>query len=550
MSHGDVEQQFTQALDRTKFSNTLYKWLLAGILVQAFIYSFEVNLMYGCLPYVMNVFAATSLTAIMPTILQIVSAALVPFFTKISDVVGRFESFTFAMVSYVLGYIVQGTSSVFDQFAGGQVLFAIGTTGMQTLTQVLIADTTPLINRGIVFALWDMGSAVNIWTTQALIKPLTAPEFNWRHIYVIIATLSAVGAIAVLVPLFIVQRKSRQGAQGQRRSIGWFLHEFDTIGALLLTAALSLILLPIILANTYEDNWRNPVILGCLFGGLAALILLIIWEAKFTDRPIMPMRIWMQRTCFGGLVVQFVLTMMASSNWAYFTVYLVVSRNLSFDGALLLERGYQMAYLLVALATGFAMKRFNTSRPFVWAGIVLCTVGTGLMIPARMPDSSDAFVVISQTIVGCGGGMSSIAASVSVTGVVHRRDIAIVIGATQILSSIASAVGSALAGGVWTQLLPKELGEHVTGEYDLFQAVNNVTYVALLDEPTKSQVIAAYGDSQKVLSIISCAMAILACLSAFMMQHVDLLQSQEEQDAAYGGDVVAKRETEEVYEEK
>ncbi|KAF9158454.1 hypothetical protein DFQ26_007632 [Actinomortierella ambigua] len=531
MSHDDAEQG-TQALDRTKFSTKLYYWLLAGILIQAFIYSFEVNLMYGCLPYVMNLFSVTSLTAIMPVILQIVSAALVPFFTKVSDVIGRFESYTIAMVSYVLGYIIQGTSNVnnFGQFAAGQFFFAVGTTGMQTLTQVLIADTTPLINRGLVFATWDMGSAINIWTTQL-------PTFNWHYIYVIVASLATVGAIVVLVPLFAVQRAIRKGGHApQRRSLGWFLHEFDTIGALLLTATLSLILLPIILARTYDDNWKNPVIYGCLIGGIISLILLVVWEAKFTDRPIMPMRIWMQRTCFGGLFVQFVLTMMASSNWAYFTSYLVVSRDISFDQAILLERGYQMAYLVFALGTGYAMKRFNTSRPFVWVGIVLATLGTGLMIPARQPTSSDAFVVISQTIVGAGGGMAALAASVSVTGVVHRRDIAIVIGATQILSSIASAIGSALAGGVWTQLLPKELAEHVTGEYDLDMAMNRVDYVAALPEPTKSQVITAYGDSQMVLSIISCAMAVLACAAAFMMQHVDLLQSQEEQDKVYGGE--------------
>ncbi|KAF9975182.1 hypothetical protein BGZ73_001255 [Actinomortierella ambigua] len=538
MAHHDTELA-TQALDRSKFSNKLYYWLLAGILVQAFIYSFEVNLMYNCQPYVMNLFSATSLIAILPTILQVVSAALVPFFTKISDVVGRFQSYSVAMVCYVLGYIIQGTSSLdnFNQFAAGQVFFAIGTAGMQTLTQVLIADTTPLINRGIVFAMWDMGSAVNIWTTQLLIAPLTSPTFNWHNIYLIVALLAAAGAIVALVPLFLVQRAIRKTGQAPpKRSIGWFLHEFDTIGALLLTATLSLILFPIILANTYEDNWRTPVIYGCLIGGLISLILLVIWEAKFTDRPIMPMRIWIQRTCFGGLIVQFVLTMMASSNWAYFTSYLVVSRDLTFDQAFLLERGYQMAYLVFALGTGYAMKRFNTSRPFVWVGIVLATVGTGLMIPARQPDSSDAFVVISQTIVGAGGGMAALAASVSVTGVVHRRDIAIVIGATQILSAIAAAVGGALAGGVWTQLLPKELREHVTGEIDMSLAINRVDYVAALPEPTKSQVITAYGDSQMVLSIISCCMAVLACAAAFMMQHVDLLQSQEEQDKIYGDD--------------
>lgn len=317
------------------------------------------------------------------------------------------------------------------------------------------------------------------------------------------------------------------------------MHEFDSIGAILLTAALSFLLFPLILAGSYDDNWGNPTIIGCLCAGVVALALLIVWEIKFTNRPFMPMRIWTQRTCFGGLMGNLITTIQASINWMYFTVYLIVSRNVDSAGALLLERGYQMAYLIVALITGILMKKYNTSRPFVWIGISLCCIGTGLMIPARHPTSSDAFVVISQTIVGIGGGMSSNAALVSVTGVVHRRDYAIVIGANQLLGSIGAAIASATAGGIWTQLLPRRLAVHVTGEYDLNQAINNFYYVQELPEPTRSQVVAAYSDSQLVLSIIACSVVVLAGLCTLFMGHVDLTMTQEEQDAKFGGAVDA-----------
>lgn len=340
----------------------------------------------------------------------------------------------------------------------------------------------------------------------------------------------------ILIPLWHLHRKNKKlQVAPPRRSLAWFLHEFDTIGALLLTAALSLVLFPLILARSLEGNWNNPAIIGCLCAGAVTLVFLTVWEAKYTNRPFMPMRIWTQRTCFGGLMGNLITTIQASINWMYFTLYLVVSRNIDFAGAQLLERGYQLAYLLFALLTGILMKKYNTSRPFVWIGILLCCIGTGLMIPARLPTSSDFFVVISQTIVGIGGGMSSNAALVSVTGVVHRRDYAVVIGANQLLGSFGAAIAAATAGSIWTQLLPKRLAEHVTGEYDEFQIMNDVYYVQALPEPTRSQVVAAYGDSQLVLSIISCSMVVLAGLCTLMMEHVDLTLTQEEQDAKFGG---------------
>ncbi|KAG0369248.1 major facilitator superfamily domain-containing protein [Gamsiella multidivaricata] len=518
----------TKILDRSSFTHRQYMYLVVGVLVQAFLYSFEVNLMYGCQSNIVAALISSSLISVLPTILQILSAALVPFYTKVSDVVGRAEALTFAMVFYLIGYTIQGTSSTFKQYALGQIAYGIGSTGMLTLTQVLIADTTSLINRGIVFALWDLPSAVNIFATQPLIDPLSGPGRNWRNVYLVVGLLSAVGAVAILTPLWYLQKKvQRKGVKVHRRSLGWLLHEYDAIGALLITLGMSLTLLPMILAKTFEGNWKNGKILGMFISGVIALALLAFWELKYTDKPIMPMRIWMNRTCFGGLVVGFFMTVMASMNWMYFTLYLVVSRNLGFDDAYLLERGYQVAYLVFQLLTAMLMKRYNTYRPFIWIGIVVHTAGIGLMIPARLPTSSDAFVVISQTIVGAAGGMANIASSVAVTGAVGRKDIATVIGVTQIMGSFGSAFGNALAGGVWTQYLPQRLAMHITGPYDEFLAMNSPTvYIPSLDEMTRSQLIEAYSDSQKLMSIIAMSLAVFACACTVPMQYVDLLKDQ------------------------
>ncbi|KAG0264090.1 hypothetical protein BG011_007485 [Mortierella polycephala] len=540
---GDIEAVAPQRgysskiMDRSLFTRREYMFLAVGVLTQAFVYSFEVNLMYNCMPYITAVFESSSLASVLPTILQILSAALVPFYTKVSDVIGRAESLTFAMVFYLVAYCIQGTANSFLQYALGQISYGIGSTGMLTLTQILIADTTPLINRGIMFALWDLPSAVNIFTSQALTDPLTiGPGANWRNVYIIIGVLAGFGAVAVLTPLWYLQKKSeRRFAKSSetvvRRSIGWLLHEYDAVGALLITLGMSLTLLPMILAKTYEGNWENPKILAMFICGVIALALLAYWEIKFTNRPIMPMRIWANRTCFGGLVVGFFMTVMAAMNWQYYSLYLVVSRDLTFGGAYLLERGYQIAYLVFQLLTALAMKRYNTIRPFVWTGIIIHTLGIGLMIPARLPTSSDAFVVISQTIVGAAGGMANIASSVAVTGAVARADIAVVIGVTQILGSFGSAFGGALAGGIWTQYLPKRLAIHITGPYDERLAMNDpLKYIPGLDPLTKSQLVDAYADSQMLMSIISMSLAVLACLSTIAMQHVDLHQDQNMTD--------------------
>lgn len=129
-------------LDPQSWSRKEYLFLTGGILIQAVMYSFEVNLMYNCIGNITGIFKASSLASVLPTILQILSAALVPFYTKVSDVTGRAEALTFAMFFYLVGYTIQGTSNSFLQFALGQIAYGIGSTGMATLTQVLIAGTS------------------------------------------------------------------------------------------------------------------------------------------------------------------------------------------------------------------------------------------------------------------------------------------------------------------------------------------------------------------------------------------------------------------------
>ncbi|KAF9093722.1 hypothetical protein BGX29_009826 [Mortierella sp. GBA35] len=524
----------SKIIDRTLLSRKDIRVLIAAIMLQAFLRSFEVNLMYSSLGVISAKFKSAAIATILPIILEIISAALVPFYTKISDVVGRSQAMTTAAVMYFLGYTVQGTSETFLQLALGQIVYGIGSTGLMTLAQVLIADVTLLIDRGIMFALWGMPSTINVFIAGALVDPLTEGDSaNWRNVYAIIGSTSLLGFIILLGPLWHYQRKGERlaavhGRRMKTRSFKWLFSEFDAVGAVLITLALGLTLLPIILARSYEDNWKSPKILGMFFSGLVSCVLLVIWEVKFSTKPIMPMRIWVSRTSFGALAVGFFLTVMNAMNYQYYTLYLVVSRDLSYGRATLLERGYQVIYPICELLTGLAMKRFNTCRPFIWAGIIIHTIGLGLQIPARHPSSSDAFIVIAQIIAGGAAGMANNAAIVAVTGSVAKDDVATAIGVIHILSSFGYALGSGLAGGVWTQYLPLRLAKHISGPYDEFLAMNDpFEYIKNLDPTTKGQLVEAYADSQMLMLIIAMSLAVLVCITTAFMKHIDLMQDQE-----------------------
>ncbi|KAF9973433.1 hypothetical protein BGZ73_003326 [Actinomortierella ambigua] len=529
------KEEYNQILERKHMTKREFYWLWAGVLFQAFCVSFEACLTQGIGGFVANYFSLTSLTAVMPTILAVLQTALVPIYTKTSDVFGRAGALTFAFTSYLIGLTIDGLAREFLHLGIGQIFYATGLTGIQALSQVVIADTTSLLERGIMFAMYDMGNVINIWVAQFLIDPLTlgGPADKWRVAYIMMGCISGVGALSLLIPLWFVhfKVKSRKNLQPPRRTLRWMIVEFDVIGAALITIALAMTLLPLVLARRAPGNWKNPNVYGVFTAGLVAFILMFVWEFKWAKRPIMSTKIWTNRTAFGCLMIMFLLKVQGNVVWQYLTQHFVVSRDITYGQAFLLVRGFQMAWLVFQLFAGMIIKRWKRARLVIWIGIITYIIGVGMMIPARHPDASTFLVVASQSIAGAGGGMANLAASVLVTGVVHKKDIATVVGASQILVSFGSAVGNSMAGGLWTQYLPAMLEKHVTLPANLDKAMNDpLKYIKNLEPATKAQVIHAWSESQKFMSIIGLAVAALGIICAALLKHVDLTMDQDTQD--------------------
>ncbi|KAF9119631.1 hypothetical protein BGX30_003728 [Mortierella sp. GBA39] len=538
-----------RALDRSKWTRKEFIVLMVCVIFASYLFSVNYNLNYMVITVTLNVFKSSSLAVIAPTITNILTIVLVPFYAKFSDVIGRAEVITIALFLQVVGYIVQTSSNNFEQITIGGFVASIGSTGYSCLQAVIIADVTPLRHRGIFISLVDLSNLINIWVGQVLVSHL-ATEETWRLGLTVCTCLVAVGAVSLVSPLWYLQRKGERMLGGRpRRTLSWLWRQFDYVGAILLAATLSLLFFPLITASTYEDNFKNPVIIGCLCAGAVALVVLLVWNAKYTTKPMLPKRIWSDRTVMGAICGSIVSSMMVSMNYTYFYNYLVVTRKIDFPKAFLLARGYQMAYYIIAPITGFLMRKFMTTRRFIWIGLIIQTIGTIIMIPARLPGSSDFFVVASQAVVGLGDGMTSLASMVSITGSVHRRDYAMAISVNLMLSAVFGSIAGTVAGSVWTQVLPQRLKQHIVGEYDELSIMNDAEFVKSLPEPTYSQVVAAYGDAQMLLSIISASLVVVAGLFTLMMKKVDLSLDHDAQDAKFGGVEVTKEDAE-VFHEK
>lgn len=114
---------------------------------------------------------------------------------------------------------------------------------------------------------------------------------------------------------------------------------------------------------------------------------------------------------------------------------------------------------------------------------------------------------MTQIIQSFGGGITVIIIqTVSQASVIHKH-VAIVTAVVLLITEIGGAIGTAVAGGIWDNMMPQRLAHHLPEvpqeiRDQLFGATTAITALDP-DDPVRIGVIAAYGDTMEVLLIVA-----------------------------------------------
>lgn len=245
---------------------------------------------------------------------------------KIANVFGRLESFSFAVLLYVVGYTQMAASKNIQTFASAQIFYSAAVAGLQILQQIFIADTTDLLNRALWSSLPDVPFLVTVWVGPPLAERILR-DTTWRWGYGMWTIILPVAFLPFAFSLFFNQRKAARlnllpPAPWQGRSVLeimkhiWF--ELDVMGLLLLSAALSLILLPLILAATAKDGWKNHSMIAMLVVGFVCACMFPVWEGnkRLAPKPFLSLKLLKNRTVLAGCGISFFYFSTTPNPWS------------------------------------------------------------------------------------------------------------------------------------------------------------------------------------------------------------------------------------------
>ena len=234
---------------------------------------------------------------------------------KIANVFGRLEAFSFSIFLYVIGYIQQAGSNNVKAFASAQIFYSAGSTGLQILQQIFIADTSDLLNRALFSSLPDIPFLITVWIGAPIAQNLLS-HTTWRWGYGLWAIILPVAFLPLALALFLNKRKASKLQRLPRSpwagtSFGkagknlWF--ELDVMGLLLLSAAISLILIPLTLAARAKSGWHNASIIAMIVVGCVCVVIFPLWEitGKLAPRPFLSLPLLTNRTVLAGCGIGF-----------------------------------------------------------------------------------------------------------------------------------------------------------------------------------------------------------------------------------------------------
>ncbi|GAN05514.1 MFS general substrate transporter [Mucor ambiguus] len=421
----DLEQTESKGLDEHAEKKRLKKEKVGRILtfiglqVSLFLAALDNTIVATALPKIGSDFNQMSIVAWVATAYILTFDAFQPLFSKFSDIFGRKWILMFGIGVFLFGSVLCGASTSMIMLIVGRAIAGIGAAGIFSMVFVIFSDLVPLEQRGtyqgIINAVFALSSVCG-----PLIGGSLTDYVSWRWNFYINLPI---GAVAMLVLFFFLRLPTPQGKLMDK------LKRVDYAGTVIVLAFATLFLLALNFGGQ-EFPWKSAAVIVPLVLSILLIGLLVLVEKKFAKEPIMPPRLFTNRSVVSVILTNWFFGMTFFSAVYYLPIYFQVVRNDSamWSGIRLIPM--QMVLTVLSTLVGLTISKTGVYRPLICVEIYGITIigGAGL---------------------GCLFSSTIIALQASV----EPKDIAVVTG----LGNFARILGGALGVGKIRILVELEL---------------------------------------------------------------------------------------------
>lgn len=160
------------------------------------------------------------------------------------------------------------------------------------------------------------------------------------------------------------------------------------------------------------------------------------------------------------------------------------------------------------------------------AGMPFAVLGTVLLIKFRTPETHVGILVMLQMFNGIYSGIWALTAQLAIMASVGHQQVAVAIAMFGLFGSIGSAIGFAIAGGIWTNILPRKLEEYLpaASKSEAMRIYGDMVVQLSYprDSPERNAIIQAYGNVQRKMVIAGSAFLPLCLICLFLWRDINV----------------------------
>ncbi|KAF4545827.1 MFS transporter [Lasiodiplodia theobromae] len=452
-------------------------------------------------------------------------AATMPLWAKFSDIWGRKPILLAGLAIFFVASVVCAAAPNMAALIAGRALQGVGGGALMQLVTITISDLFSMRRR----SLWMVFTDVT-WAVAGGVGPVLggalAQLVSWRWVFWI--NLPAIGAAFVLVAACLNVHDPKTKMADGFKAIDWY----GTVAILGLTL---MMLLGLDFGGAIFP-WSSPKVVCLLVFGALMLGFFVFSEKKLAVYPLMPMRLFNQKSNVASLVSGCVTAFVAVAAEYYLPLYFQSSKGASPIRSGVLVLPLILTTASAAASSGMLIHRTGEYRLILQVGMVFMTLGVGLFTLFNT-DTSIATIVGVEVIAGIGIGLCFLPPLIALQAHVVQDDTATATSTFGFLGNLANALSIVIGGVVFQNSmelrvkalaragLPAVLSDQLSGHH----AAANVELIGTINDPVLRHAVKdAFSWSMRNMWILYASMAACGIIASFFLSKVVLSNEHTE----------------------
>ncbi|OAQ31158.1 MFS general substrate transporter [Linnemannia elongata AG-77] len=481
--------------------------VLIGLMLGLFLSSLDQTIVAVCTTKIANDFDSLDEIPWVGTTYLLTSTTVQPLYGRFSDIFGRKTTYLFAIFVFLIGSALCGASQNMTMLIISRGLSGIGAGGILSTAMIIVAGLVSLRDRGKYQGLFG-----GIFAVSSVIGPLLGGVFSdhatWRWAFFINLPIGAI-TLAVIVKLLHLPHAKGSFKEKVKR--------IDALGAITLIIGLTLVLLALNWGGSTHP-WNSGLIIGLFCGGFAVLFVFCMIEWKQAAEPIIPFRLFKNRTNVAVFASSFFLGTGFFGIMFFMPLYFQIVRQESATTAGLEMLPLVAGMMFSSISSGNMISRWGQYRPFIWAGFILATTGIGLLTLLQV-DSNRGSQIGFMLIIGLGLGLCVQTVMVAIQSAVHMKDIAVATANTAFFRTVGSVMGVAIIGTVFNNGVHKHLGPIIAIHPEVAAVIQNSYLAPSFGPVVERQILEAYMEALRSAFTVSIPLMGVGFLCSLFIEH-------------------------------